>query len=62
VFREELAAPRNGYNFADRFSMVVAAIAALPVRSCLIDVQGVRAYNVGGPILAEELKRFGKRS
>jgi hypothetical protein len=57
VFREELAAPRNGYNFADRFSMVVAAIAALPVHSCLIDVQGVRAYNV----LAEELERFGKR-
>jgi hypothetical protein len=57
VFREELAAPRNGYNFADRFSMVVATIVALPVRSCLIDVQGVRAYNV----LAEELERLGKR-
>jgi bifunctional non-homologous end joining protein LigD len=28
---------RNGYNFADRFPQVVASVAALPARSCLID-------------------------
>jgi bifunctional non-homologous end joining protein LigD len=32
---------RNGYNFADRFSLVVAAVAALPVRSCLIDGEAI---------------------
>jgi ATP-dependent DNA ligase len=53
---------RNGSDVSQRFPQIVAAIAVLPVRSCLIDVQGVRAYNVGGPILAEELERFGKRN
>jgi bifunctional non-homologous end joining protein LigD len=28
---------RNGYDFRDRFPLAVAAIAALPVRSCLVD-------------------------
>jgi bifunctional non-homologous end joining protein LigD len=27
---------RNGNDFADRFSLVVTAVAALPARSCLI--------------------------
>jgi ATP-dependent DNA ligase len=28
---------RNGYDFADRFPLVVQAISGLPARSCLID-------------------------
>jgi ATP-dependent DNA ligase len=28
---------RNGYDFADRFPLAVAAIAALPAKSCLVD-------------------------
>ena len=28
---------RNGYDFVDRFPLVAAAVAALPVRSCVID-------------------------
>jgi bifunctional non-homologous end joining protein LigD len=28
---------RNGYDFRDRFPLAVAAIAALPVRSCVVD-------------------------
>jgi bifunctional non-homologous end joining protein LigD len=28
---------RNGYNFGNRFPLAVAAIAALPARSCLVD-------------------------
>jgi bifunctional non-homologous end joining protein LigD len=32
---------RNGYNFAGRFPTIVAAIASLPVRSCLIDGEAI---------------------
>jgi bifunctional non-homologous end joining protein LigD len=32
---------RNGYNFADRFPLVAAAVAALPARSCLIDGEAI---------------------
>ena len=32
---------RNGYDFADRFSLIVEAIAALPVRSCVLDGEAI---------------------
>jgi ATP-dependent DNA ligase len=32
---------RNGSEFADRFSLIVAAVAALPARSCLIDGEAI---------------------
>jgi bifunctional non-homologous end joining protein LigD len=32
---------RNGYNFADRFPMIVAALKNLPVRSCFIDGEAI---------------------
>ena len=32
---------RRGYDFADRFPLVVAAVARLPVRSCLIDGEAI---------------------
>jgi bifunctional non-homologous end joining protein LigD len=32
---------RYGHDFADRFPLIVAAIAALPVRSCLIDGEAI---------------------
>jgi bifunctional non-homologous end joining protein LigD len=32
---------RNGHNFADRFPLIAEAIAALPVRSCVIDGEAI---------------------
>jgi bifunctional non-homologous end joining protein LigD len=32
---------RNGYDFADRFPLAVAAVATLPVRSCVIDGEAI---------------------
>ena len=32
---------RNGYNFADRFPLIVEAIAALPARSCVLDGEAI---------------------
>ena len=32
---------RNGYNFADRFSLIVEAIAALPASSCVVDGEAI---------------------
>jgi bifunctional non-homologous end joining protein LigD len=32
---------RNGYDFADRFPLVEAAIEALPIRSCVIDGEAI---------------------
>ena len=32
---------RNGYNFADRLPMIVAAVESLPVRSCFIDCEAI---------------------
>jgi bifunctional non-homologous end joining protein LigD len=32
---------RKGFDFADRFPMATAAVAALPVRSCLIDGEAI---------------------
>ncbi len=36
---------RNGFDFADRFPLAVAAVSALPARSCVID---------GGAIACDE--------
>jgi ATP-dependent DNA ligase len=33
---------RNGHDFTKRFPLVVAAVATLPARSCLIDGEGRR--------------------
>ena len=38
---------RNGYNFAGRFPTIVAAIASLPVRSCLIDGELLPKLDLG---------------
>jgi hypothetical protein len=32
---------RNGYDFADRFPQINAAIAALPVQSCFVDGEAI---------------------
>jgi bifunctional non-homologous end joining protein LigD len=32
---------RNGHDFADRFPLIVAAVAALRARSCLIDGEAI---------------------
>jgi bifunctional non-homologous end joining protein LigD len=32
---------RNGYDFADRFRLAAAAVAALPGRSCIIDGEAI---------------------
>ncbi len=33
---------RNGYDFRDRFPRIVDAVAALPVRSCMLDGEASR--------------------
>jgi ATP-dependent DNA ligase len=38
---------RNGHDFTARFPLVVAAIAALPLRSCLIDARSLSAMTAG---------------
>jgi ATP-dependent DNA ligase len=40
---------RKGINFASRFSLVVAALTVLPVRSCLIDGEAVVCNEAGSP-------------
>jgi hypothetical protein len=47
---------RNGYNFAGRFPTIVAAIASLPVRSCLIDGEAIVVDESGLPVF--ELLRY----
>ncbi len=32
---------RNGYDFGDRFPLAAAAVAKLPVQSCLIDAEAI---------------------
>jgi ATP-dependent DNA ligase len=32
---------RKGYDFADRFPLIIDAIAALPARSCVIDGEAI---------------------
>ena len=38
---------RNGYDFADRFPLIVEAIAALPTRSCVIDGEAIAVDDNG---------------
>ena len=47
---------RNGYNFAGRFPAIVAAIASLPVRSCLIDGEAIMVDETGLSVF--ELLRY----
>jgi bifunctional non-homologous end joining protein LigD len=44
---------RNGHDFSDRFALIVAAVTALPVRSCLID---------GEAIVSDESRTRGVRT
>jgi bifunctional non-homologous end joining protein LigD len=43
---------RNGNDFAERFPLIVAAVAALPVRSCLIDGEAIVSDNSGLAVFA----------
>jgi bifunctional non-homologous end joining protein LigD len=47
---------RNGYDFADRFTLATAAVASLPVRSCLIDGEAI-ACDETGLAVCELLRR-----
>ena len=47
---------RNGYNFAGRFPTIVAAIASLPVRSCLIDGEAIVVDESGLSAVLELLR------
>jgi bifunctional non-homologous end joining protein LigD len=38
---------RNGYDFSKRFPLVVAAVAALPARSCLIEGEAIGSDDSG---------------
>jgi len=38
---------RNGYDFADRFPLVVEAITALPARSCVLDGEAIAVDDNG---------------
>jgi bifunctional non-homologous end joining protein LigD len=38
---------RNGYDFSGRFPLIVAAIAALPARSCVLDGEAIACDNKG---------------
>ena len=38
---------RNGYDFADRFPLIVEAIAALPVHSCVVDGEAIAVDETG---------------
>ena len=41
---------RNGYNFAPRFPMIVAALESLSVRSCFIDGEAIVVDRNGLPV------------
>ena len=47
---------RRGYDFADRFPLVVAAVARLPARSCLIDGEAI-ACDANGLAVFDLLRR-----
>jgi ATP-dependent DNA ligase len=38
---------RNGYDFAERFPLAAAALAALPVRFCVIDREAIACDQSG---------------
>jgi ATP-dependent DNA ligase len=58
---------RNGYDFGKRFPLIVAAVAALPARSCLLDGEAVVSDDNGlrglrpAPVLAHEPVRRAVR-
>ncbi len=47
---------RKGFDFADRFPMATAAVAALPVRSCLIDGEAI-VCDATGLAVFDQLRR-----
>jgi bifunctional non-homologous end joining protein LigD len=49
---------RKGYDFADRFPLATAAIAKLPVRSCLIDGEAI-VCDANGLAVFDLLRRSG---
>jgi bifunctional non-homologous end joining protein LigD len=50
---------RNGHDFAKRFPLAAAAIAALPVGSCLIDGEAIACDDNGLAVF--DLIRYGRR-
>ena len=50
---------RNGYDFVGRFPLVVAAISALPVRSCVIDGEAIACDENGLSVF--DLLRYQRR-
>ena len=50
---------RAGNNFAPRFPLITAAIAALPVRSCVIDGEAIACDDNGLSVF--ELVRYQRR-
>jgi bifunctional non-homologous end joining protein LigD len=38
---------RGGYDFADRFALAAAGIAALPARSCVVEGEAIACYENG---------------
>jgi bifunctional non-homologous end joining protein LigD len=50
---------RNGYDFVDRFPLAAAAVAALPVRSCVIDGEAIACDQSGLAVF--ELVRHQRR-
>jgi hypothetical protein len=51
------ASSLNGHDFSTRFPLVVAAVAALPVRSCLIDGEAI-VSNDSGLAVFELIRSF----
>jgi bifunctional non-homologous end joining protein LigD len=52
---------RNGNDFADRFPLVVAAIAALPVRSCVVDGEAIVCDDKGLAVF-DLIRGYGGKS
>jgi ATP-dependent DNA ligase len=50
---------RRGYDFADRFPLIVDAVAALPARSCVIDGEAIACDENGLSVF--ELLRYQRR-
>ena len=50
---------RNGYDFADRFPLIVAAIASLRVRSCIVDGEAIACD--GNGLAVFDLLRYQRR-
>jgi len=48
---------RNGHDFADRFPLIVAAVMALPARSCLLDGEAI-VSDESGLAVFEQLRSF----